>query len=152
MAQDVNSTAYDLMLSTLLSHDIEEIDVAECIELDNPILIDSRSKEEYEVSHIKNAIWVGFKDPDMDKVKELDRDRKVVVYCSVGYRSEKIAQNLIDMGFNDVLNLYGGIFEWVNQDQPVVDQSGKPTKKVHAYNKMWGFWLDKGEKVYSTDR
>ncbi|MDF9798803.1 hypothetical protein OKW21_004066 [Catalinimonas alkaloidigena] len=44
--------------------------------------------------------------------------------------------------------MYGGIFEWVNQGQDVVDSSGQPTEKVHAYDRVWGIWLKQGEKVY----
>ena len=51
-------------------------------------------------------------------------------------------------GYRNVRNLYGSIFEWVNQDNPVVDNQGKPTQKVHAYSRTWGVWLNKGEKVY----
>ena len=51
------------------------------------------------------------------------------------------------MGYSAVYNLYGGIFEWKNQNQAVY-RNHKETEEVHAYNKMWGFWLDKGIKVY----
>ncbi|MBI1194042.1 MAG: rhodanese-like domain-containing protein, partial [Bacteroidetes bacterium] len=43
---------------------------------------------------------------------------------------------------------YGGIFEWVNAGNSVVDPSGKPTERVHAYNRTWGLFLERGEKVY----
>ncbi|MEL6718853.1 MAG: rhodanese-like domain-containing protein, partial [Bacteroidota bacterium] len=68
-------------------------------------------------------------------------------YCSVGYRSEKISEQLLEAGFKDVSNLYGGIFEWKNQDHEVVDEKGA-TEKVHAYDRVWGFWLKEGKKVY----
>ena len=50
----------------------------------------------------------------------------------------------------DVSNLYGGIFEWVNQENPVIDTTGNETKNIHAYNKTWGVWLNKGNKVYDS--
>ncbi|MFQ5334631.1 MAG: rhodanese-like domain-containing protein, partial [Flavobacteriales bacterium] len=75
------------------------------------------------------------------------RRREVIVYCSVGYRSEKIAEKLAGMGFGQVFNLYGGIFEWVNRGYPVYDEHGQ-TDNVHAYNHNWGLWLHKGNKVY----
>lgn len=45
--------------------------------------------------------------------------------------------------------MVGGIFEWKNQNNIVVDNSGAETQKVHAYGKTWGMWLNKGEKVYN---
>ena len=41
------------------------------------------------------------------------------------------------MGFNNVFNLYGGIFNCVNSGYEVVDKNNKQTKKVHGYNKEW---------------
>ena len=50
-----------------------------------------------------------------------------------------------------VYNLYGGLFEWVNQGKEVVKPNGETTETVHAYSKSWGIWLKKGEKVYQHD-
>ncbi|MER3327952.1 MAG: rhodanese-like domain-containing protein, partial [Candidatus Kapaibacterium sp.] len=87
-------------------------------------------------------------DFELSRVQEISKDSKIVVYCSVGYRSEKIAEKLQGAGYTDVSNLYGGIFEWVNQDRAVVDDQNTPTTKVHAFSRVWGVWLNKGEKVY----
>lgn len=111
------------------------------------VILDAREKEEYEVSHLKSAIWVGYKDFDMASIN-IPKDMKVVVYCSVGYRSEKIGEKLQDGGYKDVNNLYGGIFKWKNEGNEVYDQSKRSTNKVHAYSKSWGKWLVNGEKVY----
>ena len=46
------------------------------------------------------------------------------------------------------MNLRGGIFDWVNMGYPVYDKEGNETQKIHAYDKSWGKWLIKGEKVY----
>lgn len=111
------------------------------------VLLDSREPGEFAVSHIKGARCVGYDDFDMSALKDIPKDTEIVVYCSVGYRSEKIGEKLLEEGFTNVSNLYGGIFNWVNAGNPVVDGNGA-TPKVHAYNKKWGQWLEKGEKVY----
>ena len=72
----------------------------------------------------------------------------IVVYCSIGVRSAKIAQQLKDEGYTNVFNLYGGIFEWKNNNFQVFDLKEKETEKVHVYDKDWAIWLIKGEKVY----
>jgi rSAM/selenodomain-associated transferase 1 len=48
----------------------------------------------------------------------------------------------------NVFNLYGGIFEWKNNNLPVLDTLENNTEKVHAFNKDWSKWLKKGRKVY----
>jgi hypothetical protein len=44
--------------------------------------------------------------------------------------------------------LYGGIFEWKNNNFKVLDTLGNETEKVHTFSKSWSKWLTKGEKVY----
>jgi len=146
----VNDAAYATMLNTLLAHSVPEISVEELAkEKENYILLDAREKKEYKVSHLKGAKYVGYLGFSPKKVKELSKDKPIVVYCSVGYRSEKITERLKKMGYQEVYNLYGGIFEWVNQGNNVVTgEEADPTKQVHAYDKVWGAWLKQGDKVY----
>lgn len=146
--QRVTSGAYNLMLSSLLSHSVPEITVDSLKKIKKEVvLLDARALSEFKISHIKDAVWVGYDEFEPKLVANVDKNAKVVVYCSVGYRSEKISEKLLKMGFKNVANLYGGIFEWKNQDQTVVNQQGA-TPQVHAYNRTWGVWLKKGEKVY----
>ena len=115
------------------------------------ILLDAREENEFNISHLENAIRVGY---DNFKIKETiaklpkDKNAKIVVYCSLGIRSETVAHKLIQEGYTNVYNLYGGIFEWKNADFKVIDTLGKSTEKVHTFNKSWSKWLKKGEKVY----
>ena len=76
-----------------------------------------------------------------------NKNKTIVVYCSIGYRSEKIAEKLRRKGYT-VFNLYGGIFDWKNKGNTVVDSLGNTTEKVHAYNEAWSKWLFNGQKVY----
>lgn len=118
--------------------------------MNHVLLLDAREKEEYEVSHLENAIWVGAKTFELDSVtpKIKNKDAEIVVYCSIGVRSENIGEKLKEAGYTNVKNLYGGIFEWKNEGHPVYDPEGNETEKVHTFNKHWGKLLEKGEKVY----
>lgn len=145
--QPVGNPEYAQRLDGLLSHSVPEISVDEASRRDSVVYLDARSLEEFAVSRIPGAYWVGFDDFSLDRVSAVPRHHPVVVYCSVGYRSEKITEDLRAAGFREVSNLYGGIFEWVNQGLPVEDRLG-PTMKVHAYNRAWGRWLLRGDKVY----
>lgn len=145
-SQKVESKAFDLTLNSILDHSVDEISVTEA-KASPAIYLDAREINEFNVSHIKNAIWVGYDDFQLNRVSESLKNKRIIIYCSIGYRSEKIAVKLKKQGYKNVFNLYGGIFEWVNQDQPVYNSKGK-TNRTHAYNKTWGIWLTKGEKSY----
>ncbi len=147
MAQ-VTNRAYGLMLRTLYKGTVPTVSVADLHKNPKVILLDTRARREFEVSHLPGAQWVGFDEFDLKRVAAVPRDSPIVVYCSVGYRSERIGEKLLAAGFTHVRNLYGSIFEWVNQGYPLVDSAGKPTNRIHAYNRAWGVWVDKGEKVY----
>lgn len=114
------------------------------------VLLDAREQKEYDVSHLKNAIQVGYDHFDLAKTtsKLTDKNATIVVYCSVGIRSEDIAEKLQKAGYKNVFNLYGGIFEWKNKQNIVVDSLNNPTEKIHTFSKEWSTWLKKGIKVY----
>jgi rhodanese-related sulfurtransferase len=112
------------------------------------LVLDARELEEYQVSHIPDAKYAGYNQFDIKSCEAIDKDTPIVVYCSIGYRSERIGEKLLEAGFTNVRNLYGGIFEWANTEHIVNDTENKPTIKVHTYNKQWSKWLFKGEKVY----
>jgi len=138
---------FDQMLEDLLSHSVSEITPSELKTFQNPIILDARERQEFDVSHIPGAIFLGYDNFDISSAKYFSKNKTVVVYCSVGFRSEKIAEKLLNSGFFDVYNLRGGIFQWVNEGNPVLDKSG-PTKNVHTYNEKWSKWLIKGKKQW----
>ena len=146
----VQSKSYNLLLKKLLQHDVSEISIDSLKKIKNKILVlDARETAEFTVSHLKNAKYVGYKNFNIDVLNNTDKHQPIVVYCSVGYRSEKITEKLMNAGFTNVQNLYGGIFEWKNKKLDVYDADGI-TDNVHPYNNTWGLWLKNGNKVYKT--
>ncbi|MFC3415100.1 rhodanese-like domain-containing protein [Algoriphagus hitonicola] len=141
------SFAYKALLKTIYDADLPVLKPEEIPDLDRFQLIDTREKEEYEVSHLEGARWVGYDTFSMDLLDDLDKDEPVLVYCTVGARSQDIGKRLKEAGFRKVFNLYGGIIHWVNEDYPIYHE-GKSTNQVHTYTRTWGIWLQKGEKVY----
>ncbi|MEO9662564.1 MAG: rhodanese-like domain-containing protein, partial [Maribacter dokdonensis] len=99
---------------------------------------------------LKNAIWVGYKTFDEQKVLESlpDKTQPIIVYCSIGVRSEDIGEKLKELGYTKILNLYGGIFDWKNKGGQVFNDKEIPTDSVHAFSKHWGKLLQEGIKVY----
>jgi len=92
---------------------------------DSVLLLDTREKNEFNVSHLKDAIWVGYDTFDKKNITATITDKKtpIVVYCSIGVRSENIGEILTKMGYSNVKNLYGGIFDWKNK--------GKSGEKIY---------------------
>ncbi|WP_149274675.1 rhodanese-like domain-containing protein [Pareuzebyella sediminis] len=140
----------DRTLDRLNRGNVPYIQVEELQKRKNLLVLDTRKKEEYLVSHLKHALWVGYEDFNPEALTEQikDKSKEIVVYCSIGIRSENIGKKLIKLGFTKVRNLYGGIFEWKNRGYPVYDSEGNETENIHAYNKRWGRLLKKGNKVY----
>lgn len=142
------SKPYGAMLEAMYKKSVPLVTVTELKQMQNVVLLDTRAKAEYDVSHLPNARWVGYDDFELKRVQDVPKQANVVLYCSVGYRSERVGEKLLAAGYQQVHNLYGSLFEWVNQGNAVVDKRGKPTQRVHAYSRLWGVWLQQGEKVY----
>ncbi len=148
VAQRTVSKPFGIMLDALIKESVPVVTCNELKQMPDALLFDAREKREYAVSHLPKARWVGHEDFQLSRVADVPQNAPIVVYCSVGYRSEKVGEKLKAAGFANVRNLYGSIFEWVNQGNPVVDSTGKPTRRVHAYSRTWGIWLNRGEKIY----
>ena len=110
--------------------------------------LDTRMKKEFDVSHIKNAIHVGYSDFSTKRIKQIPKNAEIIVYCSIGARSQDIGKKLKKAGYSNVHNLYGGLFHWANTGLPMVDSSGKKTTSIHGYSKEWGKWITNGKVVY----
>ena len=93
---------------------------------------------------------IGYDEWNPSVLNKIDKQKPIIVYCSIGYRSEKIAEKIKASGFAKVYNLYGSIFEWANNELPLVEMNNKPTQKVHTYNKKWSKWMlnPKYEKIW----
>lgn len=106
-----------------------------------PLLLDARTPAEAAVSRLPGARRV---DPDASAaslaaaLSDVDRAQEVVVYCSVGVRSARVASRLRQAGFRRVENLEGSIFRWANEGRPLVTGDGAPARTVHSYDAVWG--------------
>lgn len=143
---------YDTALTAMYKNTVERVSANELKEKleagQHIVLLDTREKEEFKVSHLEGAKNVGYARFSIDSVKDIPKDSPIVVYCSLGVRSERIGEQLQQAGFTQVRNLYGGIFEWMYSNGSVIDAKGNETDQVHTYDENWSRWLIKGEKVY----
>lgn len=148
----IGQDSLDELLDQYNNESIPYISVKELNEIQSEvILLDAREINEYDTSHLQGAIHVGYDHFDIKTLsnENIDKKSKIIVYCSLGIRSEDISEKLKEAGYNNIYNLYGGIFEWKNDNNKVIDSKGKETDKIHAFSKEWGKWLHKGKKVYT---
>ena len=118
---------------------VKHISIEELEKLDPKeyILVDVRSKNELKVSMIKNAIT---KD-DFKKSLDSYKNKKIISYCTIGYRSSKFSRTFQEKGFN-TYNLKESILGWAMRKKSLM-KAGKETKQVHVYSDAWNF-LPKG--------
>lgn len=147
----VDSKAFQRTINSLINNSVPLMSVQELKDsMENYVILDARELNEYQVSHLEKALYIGYDNWDSSVLEAIDKDSKIIIYCSIGVRSEDIGEKLQGLGFNNVNNLYGSIFEWANQGYPLVDNAGYPTQKIHGYNRVWGRWMtnDGYKKVY----
>jgi rhodanese-related sulfurtransferase len=106
-----------------------------------PLVVDARTAPEYLVSHLRDAVRIDPGRPSLHPLRGRAKNDPIVVYCSVGYRSARLAHWLAEQGFTNVRNLSGSIFQWANEDRPIF-RDGRPTAEVHPYDRRWGLLLD----------
>lgn len=102
-----------------------------------PLLLDIRAPAEYRVSHLSGAVLASDEKAALAALRGHDKRERIVVYCSVGWRSSAVAEALQRAGYRDVRNLNGGIFTWANEDRPLY-RDGRRVFVVHPFNRDWG--------------
>ena len=69
------------------------------------VLVDVRTKEEYDEGHIEGSINVPLDSINEDEMTSFDKDKKIVLYCRSAARSSEAAKLLVSMGFINVYDL-----------------------------------------------
>lgn len=105
------------------------------------IILDVRTKEEYEAGHISNSINIDWSQTSFDSIiDKLDKKASVFIYCLSGGRSNLAAKKLHMNGFHRVYELEEGILAWKKAKLPLV--KGQYTQAVQDLS------LSDFEKLY----
>ena len=146
----VTNERFDHKLNRLLNFSVPTLSVEQLHDIQGEVYIfDTRKEEEFLISHLPEARFMEYPQLDTNSLQGISFQDTIVLYCSVGYRSERIGEKLKKLGYQQVFNLYGSIFEWANCDYPLIDSAGQPTKKVHTYNRRWSKWVnDQNRKIW----
>ena len=76
------------------------------------VVVDVRTREEYDGGHIENAVLVPNESIDSEMPEALpDKEATLLVYCRSGRRSKDAAQKLLKLGYQSVYD-FGGIIDW----------------------------------------
>lgn len=73
----------------------------EIIEKKEALILDVRSKKEFELMHIINSTNIEV-DELAFKIQNIDKNQKILVYCATGTRSKKAIQTLNSLGYNNI--------------------------------------------------
>lgn len=85
-------------------------------------LIDLRPEDAYNDEHFEGAKHIDWEDGTLlDYVKEMDKDRPILLYCGSGYRSGMAKEALIKAGYTHVYDLEGGM--------EALEEAAKPAGK-----------------------
>lgn len=148
----------DKALKRYNSGDIPYVDTqtaADWQQKDSVIFLDTRSYAEFQISHLPKAQFIGYKEFNEEKIEVLElmssetftlhNSTPIVVYCSIGVRSEQIGLKLKKLGVENIYNLYGGIFLWYNEHREIVDSIERSTREIHGYDKNWAQYIQGGK-------
>jgi sodium/bile acid cotransporter 7 len=116
--------------------EVEDISAREAMVLmktQRVVFVDVRKPKEQEVSMLPGAVTEAIFKTNLKRYK----DQIVIGYCTISYRSGKLAKKLRKKGCA-MLNLKGGILAWIHEGGKIYDQNGE-TNRVHVYWKKWNY-------------
>jgi molybdopterin/thiamine biosynthesis adenylyltransferase/rhodanese-related sulfurtransferase/molybdopterin converting factor small subunit len=98
--------------------EITSVELKKRLDRGDPItILDVREPNEYQINRIAGATLIPLGEVPR-RYAELDPDQEMVVHCKMGGRSAKAAEFLRSVGFKKVLNLKGGILDWIEKVDP----------------------------------
>ncbi|MBO3699009.1 rhodanese-like domain-containing protein [Roseivirga sp. E12] len=128
------------------SSNVERVDAEEAFRMISTTdftILDVRDESEYDVSHLEGAIRY-----EEGLLEGLNANEPVMVYCTVGLRSNQLAKILEEEGFNQVVELQDGLIGWSNAELPLVNSRDNLTDSVHVYAQYFSALLRGGTPVY----
>ena len=91
---------------------------------DKPTLVDVREDGEFARDHLPGATHMGKGVIERDVEQAYPAlDTELVLYCGGGYRSALAAENLMRMGYTNIISLAGGYRAWKDRGLPLLTHS-----------------------------
>lgn len=84
----------------------------------NIYLLDVRTPQEYSQGKLAGSVLIPIGEFER-RIREVPKNRTIVVYCAVGSRSKPVANFLSQQGYKDVYNMSDGIVGWYRNGFPI---------------------------------
>jgi sulfur-carrier protein adenylyltransferase/sulfurtransferase len=116
--------------------EISAREAPDAISTNDAVLLDVRSDQEWQISHIPGALHVPMSQLE-ERLPELapDRSRPIITYCAVGARSLRSLPTLDELGYEDTVSMTGGIVAWQELGFPVESSSALDEEKRNRYSR-----------------
>jgi len=121
---------YILIFSTIFScslinnesiNQMNSDELIEFIELNDAILVDVRTEDEYNSGYIESSLNIDYFSNEFSvNADKLDKTIPIILYCRSGKRSSMSANKISKLGFKEIYNLEGGILEWIEEGNVIV--------------------------------
>lgn len=106
---------------TVFAKDVNVANFKNLVDSKAGLLVDVRTPQEYASGHIAGAINIDWKNQAefTSKIKEIAKDKTVLIYCHSGHRSGLAKKFLKEQGYSKIYNLETGIKGWKSENLPV---------------------------------
>ena len=84
----------------------------------NVFLLDVRTPQENSQARLPGSVLIPINEFE-GRIKEVPRNKTILVYCAVGSRSKPVAEYLSKNGYKDVYNMTDGIVGWYRNGFPL---------------------------------
>lgn len=111
--------------------DIDSEDALLLLSNSDVVFVDVRKAKEQNVSMIPGAVTKEHFLKNLEKY----RNKRVIAYCTISYRSGKFAEKMEKKGVG-VTNLQAGLLGWVHVHGPLISNA-KPVNTLHVYGRTW---------------
>ena len=100
-----------------MDKEISVVDAAKSMQQDKVVLLDVREHSELDICRIEEAIHIPLNEIPQ-KTELLPRNLPLIIFCHHGMRSRSVVDYLRSIGFDNVLNMTGGIHCWSKEINP----------------------------------
>lgn len=111
------SSAENAAPGTYTTVDVQQAHAALSADPD-AIIVDVRTEQEWATTGVPDGAVLITLDDIRQRAGELPKNEPVYLICNSGNRSHVAAQALVELGFDAVYNVAGGIQAWLRADLP----------------------------------
>jgi rhodanese-related sulfurtransferase len=87
----------------------------------NQTIIDIRTPQEFAQGHIEGAVNINYFDRSfLEQVSKFEKNKTIFIYCRSGNRTSSASKKMLNEGFNEVVDLQGGIINWVKNKNKII--------------------------------